>query len=296
MSESVSASTRKKYGLERVCHIWRFPRSTVYATRQRRQRFEVKKRPGPKPSLSDEELTSKIRKVIKKSKFTGEGHRKVRVRLRRIHGIRVSFTRVLRLMRKNKLLSPHRSPQGKAKTHNGRITTDVPNELWGADATKIMTVEDGWVNFLGVLDHWNSECLGWHLCKKGDRHAAIEALRNAVRNSFGQIEQGIARGVTLRPDHGSLFTAEDYRREVKYYGFHLSYSFVKEPETNGVIERFHRSFKEQIIHGREYQNIEELREVVAEFIKNYNSDWLLQKLGYRSPTEARQAWRQSHAA
>ena len=38
-------------------------------------------------------------------------------------------------------------------------------------------------------------------------------------------------------------------------------AFVAEPQTNGVAERFNRTLKEQIIHGRIYRNIAELRDL-----------------------------------
>src|SRR5512144_265704 len=65
-------------------------------------------RPGPKPALSDAELLAAIRRDLARSPWTGEGHRKVWARLRVIDGIRVSRTRVLRIMGENHLLSPHR--------------------------------------------------------------------------------------------------------------------------------------------------------------------------------------------
>ena len=67
------------------------------------------------------------------SDFLGEGHRKVRARLRP-KGIGVGKNRVLRLMRENGLLAPVRRghPRGD-RSHSGRITTDAPNELWGTD-------------------------------------------------------------------------------------------------------------------------------------------------------------------
>ncbi|MGO9444472.1 MAG: IS3 family transposase [Thiobacillaceae bacterium] len=59
------------------------------------------------------------------SPFTGEGHRKVWARLRILPDIRVSRARVLRLMRENQLLSPHRRPQGSPTLHDGTITTEL---------------------------------------------------------------------------------------------------------------------------------------------------------------------------
>ena len=258
MSTSTSPSTGRTYGLLRVCLVWGVTRSTVYNTRTRRQTKSVKKRPGPTPWMSDEDLLEWIRSVIEKSKFTGEGHRKVWARLKRDHGISVSRNRILRVMKEANILSPHRSCQGKAKRHDGRIVTDVPNDIWATDAVKIWTEEDGWIWYFGVTDHWNSECLGWHVTKRGDRYAAMEAMRNAVRTGCGELTAGAARGISLRPDHGSVFTAQEYRNEAKYWGFGFSYALVGEPETNGVEERFHRTMKEQCIHGRVFKNLDEV--------------------------------------
>lgn len=291
MSTSTSPSTGRTYGLQRVCRIWSITRSTVYNTRIRQQAKVVKKRPGPTSWMSDEDLLEWIQSVIKNSKFKGEGHRKVWARLRRDHGISVGRNRILRLMKENNILSPHRSCQGKAKKHDGTIVTDVPNDIWATDAVKIWTEDDGWIWYFGVTDHWNSECLGWHVTKRGDRYAAMEAMRNAVRTGCGELKPGVARGISLRPDHGSVFTAHEYRNEAKYWGFGFSYALVGEPETNGVEERFHRTLKEQCIHGRVFKNLDEVRQAIASFIEDYNDEWLLEKLGYCSPREARKQWK-----
>ena len=146
----MSPWTGQAYPLTMICEVWRVGRSTVYAARDREESdgpADLKKR-GPKTKLSDEALVEKIRQVLKESDFLGEGHRKVRARLRP-KGIRVGKNRVLRLMRENGLLAPVRRgkhPRGD-RSHSGRITTDVPNELWGTDATRFYTKEDGWCWF-----------------------------------------------------------------------------------------------------------------------------------------------------
>jgi hypothetical protein len=66
-------------------------------------------RPGPMPPIGDQELVRLIRRVLADSPFAGEGYRKVRARLRREHGVRVSGKRVLRLLRRERLLAPQRA-------------------------------------------------------------------------------------------------------------------------------------------------------------------------------------------
>jgi putative transposase len=79
----------------------------------------------------------------------GEGHRKVRARLR-MRGIRVGKKRVLRLMRENGLLAPVRRRHSHGdRTHSGTIRTNRLSELWGTDATRFYTLENGWCWFFG---------------------------------------------------------------------------------------------------------------------------------------------------
>ena len=72
-------------------------------------------------------MLAAIRTDLARSPFQGEGHRKVYARLRILDDIRVSRTRVLRVMRAQGLLSPHRGRQGEMKAHDGTIVTSAPD-------------------------------------------------------------------------------------------------------------------------------------------------------------------------
>jgi len=65
-------------------------------------------------------------------------------------------------------------------------------------------------------------------------------------------------------------------------------SFVRQPECNGCVERFIRTLKEQFLWVRTFQNVEELRHGLAEFRERYNQRWIVQRLGYLTPAQARQ--------
>ena len=110
---------------------------------------------------------------------------------------------------------------------------------------------------------------------------------------YGSTAAGAARGLALRMDHGSQYLSDHFTNQIKFWGIQPSYAFVAEPQTNGVAERFNRTLKEQIIHGRIYRNIAELRDAVRDFVELYNAQWIVEKNGYLSPAQARQAW---HAA
>src|SRR3712207_3343728 len=194
-------------------------------------------------------------------------------------GVRVSRKRVLRLMREHALLSPHRARRRGEAAHDRHIITEAPNVMWAIDAAQITTVRDGKVWLFGVAEHWNAELLGWHVTKRGTRYEAIQAIGMAVRQQFGHLGAGGARGLALRHDRGSAFMADAFQRQIRFWGMTPSYAFVGEPETNGVIERLFRTLKEQVVHGRIFQTIEEVRDAIRTFVARYNAEWLIEKNG-----------------
>jgi putative transposase len=214
MSHEISVSVGKPFGLQRVCQVLDFPRSTIYAVRARASAGVtpmVVRRRGPKPKMPDADLLKAIRDDLAASPFKGEGHRKVWARLRILHDIRVSRTRVLRLMREHSLLSPHRQARGEPILHDGRITTDRPNEMWGTDGVRIATVDDGMVWIFASVDHCDGMCTGIHAAKIGDRFAALEPISQALLGEFGSVGADAGRGLSLRMDHGSQYTSDDFR-------------------------------------------------------------------------------------
>ena len=212
---------------------------------RRPERGDGPGRRGPTPALSDAQLLAAIRSDLARSPFQGEGHRKVHARLRILDRIRVSRTRVLRVMRAQGLLSPHRGRQGDPKAHDGTIVTSAPQVMWGTDGVRVFTAEDGWVWTFAAVDHWNAECVGWHVCKVGSRFAALEPLAQGLGRLYGSVEADVARGLALRMDHGSQYLSDHFLNQLRYWGIHPSFGFVEEPETNGVVERWNRTLKEQ---------------------------------------------------
>jgi len=294
MSRTTSAATGKPYGVARVCRVWEQARSTFYDRRERAQKAARGIQPGPrgpKPRVPDDELLELIRADLAASPFQGEGHRKVWGRLRfGKKQVCVSRKRVLRLMREHQLLSPHRGRQGEPIVHDGTITTTAPNVMWGTDGTKVLTLDEGWVWVFVAVEHWNAECVGWHVTKHGNRYAALEPISQALTSRHGSLAADVARGLQLRMDHGSQYLSDHFLNQVRFWGIQPSFAFVAEPETNGVAERFNRTLKEQAIYGEVFRTVEDVRQAVATFVENYNAEWRLEKNGFLSPREARETW------
>ena len=164
MSAATSPGTGLAYGLRRVCAAWGMARSSFYAmTSGQHAEQQPAKRRGPKPAISDQALLVAIEADLEASPWEGEGYRKVWARLRVCRDIRVARKRVLRLMRENNLLSPHRCRRRGGNPHDGEIITHAPNLMWGTDGVRVFTVDDGWGWIFTAVEHWNAECVGWHV-------------------------------------------------------------------------------------------------------------------------------------
>ena len=77
---------------------------------------------------------------------------------------------------------------------------------------------------------------------------------------------------------------EDHRRLQAKIGELL---IVREPEGNGVAERFIRTLKENLLWVRSFDTIEEFRLALLAFKRTYNEQWMLEKYHYRSPAQVR---------
>lgn len=253
---------------------------------------------GRKPKHSDEEVLREIKNEIKNSKFNSEGYIKVKMRMakRKVNALVAGKSRVNRIMRENNLLSPNRRPRkANKREHDGTIITDAPNLMWATDGKKFWIEGLGWHWFFGVIDHFNDEIISWHIAKKGNRFAAMEPVRAAVRKTFGTIDKNICKGMNLqlRSDHGSQYDSADFINEMKFLGLEMSKAFVRSPECNGIIERFHRTLEEQVLQVETFTSLEEAYNGINQFINDYNMDWIFHRLDYCSPVEYREKYAES---
>jgi transposase InsO family protein len=285
MSRQVSPSTAQVYGLLRVTRLWGVSRATFYRHRRPTQEIE-RKRPGPLGAMADEDLVVAVRQLLTDSPFHGEGHRKLWARLR-FAGLRTSRRRVLRLMREHGLLAHQRAgrPHG-SRAHDGRITTERVDVMWGSDLTSVMTGEGQAAVFIAV-DHCSAECVGIHASRSADRFEALEPVKQAVRERFGAFAKGVAAGLRLRHDHGSQYVSHHFQTEIRFLGVESSPAFVREPEGNGCAERFIRTLKENLLWVRRFATVEELRLALQAFKETYNRTWIIERHGYQTPAQVR---------
>ena len=191
-------------------------------------------------------------------------------------------------MREQDLLAPSRvgSPQG-PRSHDGTIIPEAVDIMWGTDMTTTSTAEGQAAVFVAV-DHHSAGCVGLHAARCGTRFEALEPLRQGVRAYFSGFAKGIAAGLLLRHDHGSQCMSDAFQGELRSLGIKSSPAFVRAPVGNGCAERFIRTLKENLLWVRTFDTVKQLRQARLEFRQTYNSTWLIERHGFRTPDAVRQ--------
>lgn len=176
----------------------------------------------PKMAHGEAELVYHIWCAIVNAPFSGEGHHKMWVRLRRGQGVRAGQFCGLGLMREHVLLASLRpGPPLGPRAHDGRIVAEIPDAMWCSDANTARTPADETVTVFAVLDHHTLECLGLHAAKPVARFEALEPIRQTVRTVVGVFERGVA---------------DVFHNEIAFLGIASSSSFVHALHGNGIAE------------------------------------------------------------
>lgn len=264
--DGIDASIRK------LCNIMGYHRSNIsYAPKAPK-----------KVSNLDAHLVEKVKKVIER--FPAYGTRRITWVLRKQDGIAYNHKRIHRIITMNGWQCRKRPSGHRPRAKGLRSDTPLINHRWAIDMTHIFTKQDGWCHLVAVIDCCDRYLVGWRFTRSGSAGFCAGALEDAL---IRQHIEPKSTGLVIRSDNGLVFGSKRFHETITKYGLFQEYITPYTPEQNGMIERFFRSIKEELVWQREFESFDDGYTAIADWIQQYNEIRPHMALGYATPAEVR---------
>ncbi|MBF8301720.1 MAG: family transposase [Candidatus Dadabacteria bacterium] len=203
--------------------------------------------------------------VIELRKCYGWGGKKLHELLKR-EGIELSVRTINRIINRNGLIKPEDRQQRAYR----RFERDNPNDLWQMDFKGEFKMNCGICCYpLSMIDDHSRFALGLF----GLSDSGGEGVRGCLIRTFE--EYGVPGAMLM--DHGSPWwsTTNEYgltKLSVSLIrqGIKLYHSGVGHPQTQGKVERFHRTVKQSVVHKGKPERFSDWDKVFKEFRYEYN--------------------------
>jgi transposase InsO family protein len=161
-----------------------------------------------------------------------------------------------------------------------------PEHVWVADITYIRLQKE-FIYLAVLMDVFTRSIRGWHLSRNLDSGLTLAALERAFVTGTPAIHHS---------DQGVQYAATIYVDRLRNHGVQLSMAAIGEPRENGFAERLVRTIKEEEVDLSDYQDFGEARRQICHFIDRvYNVKRIHSSLGYLTPMEFEEQWRQARA-
>jgi transposase InsO family protein len=192
----------------------------------------------------------------------------------------VSESTVFRLLKREGMIKPAEIIGFKAAKEYRRKTTR-PNELWASDCCHLRVIDWGWYYLETVMDDFSRFILSWDLKTDMSGGSLEDVVQQAV-DFTGMTDVPVEDRTVLLSDNGAGYISQQFNQYLHLVGIrHITVSPFH-PQTNGKIERYHRTLKGEI-NQLPHDMPSELKEAIRAFIEYYNYHRYHEGLGNVTP-------------
>ena len=192
----------------------------------------------------------------------------------------VSESTVFRILKRAGLIKPAAVVGFKAGKEYHR-KTKRPNEMWATDASYFRVVGWGYYYLVTVMDDYSRFILAWELKRDMASVSLIDVVQKAV-DVTGMTDVPVEDRSTLLSDNGAGYLSRQFGEYLRLVGVRHIIASPYHPQTNGKIERYHRSIKDEV-NLLPYEMPGDLEHAIAAFVEYYNYHRYHEGLGDVTP-------------
>jgi transposase InsO family protein len=170
------------------------------------------------------------------------------------------------------------------KQRGENLRLDIPepdnvNQTWVADITYIK-VKNTYKFLSVIMDLYSRRILSWSLTHTRTTADTAKILRRAIR------VRKPSKGLIFHTDRGIEFTGKGFRKVLEKHGLQPSVNRLGMCTDNGHMESYFHTLKAELIRGRTFNTMKELRVALNSYINHfYNKKRLHSGIGYCPPIE-----------
>lgn len=246
-------------------------RSKYYDWLRRQGQANAHNAPQPRHHwLTEEEKAAIVRYF---SSHRNTGYRRLAYMMLDEDVVAVSPSSIYRVLLKTGLMRPSQAkPSSKGE---GFRQPTRPHQHWHIDIS-YLNICGTFYYLCAILDGYSRYIVHWEI-RPAMTEADVETILQRAREAFPKARPRIIT------DNGPQFIARDFKHFVRLCGMQHVRTSPYYPQSNGKIERWHQTIKNECIRPGSPLSLADARRIVTSFIEQYNQHRLHSAIGYITP-------------
>ncbi len=261
------------YRLNRFIQWLGIGRSKYYSWVKRQGRKNEHNAPQPKQHwLTDQEQEAIVSYY---GSYRNTGYRRLAYMMLDEDVVAVSPSSVYRVLLKRGLI--RLSQATPSKKGQGFNQPKQAHQHWHMDIS-YLNICSTFYYLCAILDGYSRYIVHWEI-RETMTEADVEIILQRAREKFPQARPRIIT------DNGPQFIARDFKHFVRLCGMQHVRTSPYYPQSNGKIERWHKTIKQECIRPGTPLSLADARRIVTSFIQQYNHHRLHAAIGYITPAD-----------
>jgi transposase InsO family protein len=204
-----------------------------------------------------------------------EGYRRLTFMMLDADVVAVSPSSVYRVLHAAGLLDKHNGKP--SKKGSGFVQPLRPHEHWHVDVA-YLNISGTFYFMCSVLDGYSRAVVHWEI-RPTMLESEVETILERAREKYPGEKPRIIS------DNGPQFLAKDFKEYIRICGMTHVKTSPYYPQSNGKIERYHRTIKGDCIRTETPLSLEDAQRIVSKYVENYNEVRLHSAIGYITPKD-----------